>query len=156
MEKAQISFLIQFLLNQIKILDAIIERIKKISPSTEDKTNSLAYQIHNYYNCVEDILKEVEKVFEEGGRFSQDNYHKSLLMHASFEIKQVRPIIISQTSYNFLLEILKFRHVFRHAYNYILDPKRVKENKNLIVDHHALMVQDLDLFLVFLDNQLED
>ncbi|MFN0050329.1 MAG: hypothetical protein ACKVOU_14495 [Cytophagales bacterium] len=127
-----------------------MQRLEKIKPTTEDKTNSLAYLIHNYYSCVEDILKEIEKVFEEGGRFSKDNYHKTLLLHATYEIQQVRPIIISASNYIFLLEILKFRHVFRHAYNYVLDPVRVKNNKSLIIKNHAILIDDFNNFIAFL------
>ncbi len=152
MIKAQIQFLYQFILNQIISIENIKIKIENLRPITEDKTNSLAYYIHNYYSCAEDILKEIEKVFEQGGRYSADNYHKNLLLHATYEIKNVRPIIISQKSYLFLYEILRFRHLFRHAYNYTLIPQKVKENKILVLDNHRYFLQELKDFTTFLDN----
>lgn len=152
MEKAQIQFLFQFLFIQIQTLENIKNRIEKVRPISEDKTNSLAYLIHNYYSCIEDVFKEIEKVFEEGGRFSTDSFYKDLLLHAKFELKGIRPRIISDNSYLILFDILKFRHLFRHAYNYDLNPIKVKENKILILENQTQLSEELKVFIAFLEN----
>lgn len=152
MIKAQIDFLIQFILNQVITLENIKAKIAGIRPISEDRTNSLAFYIHNYYSCVEDILKEIEKVFENSGHYSPDYYHKNLLLHATYEIKLVRPKIISKKTYDFLYEILRFRHLFRHAYNYTLIPQKVKENKILVINNHSQLIIELKEFIAFLEN----
>jgi len=40
------------------------------------------------------------------------------------EIKGMRPALISESAYVALDELRGFRHIFRHAYGVVLDPKR--------------------------------
>ena len=40
-------------------------------------------------------------------------------------IEGVRPALFSETSYKLLDSLRAFRHVFRHAYSYELDPKKL-------------------------------
>lgn len=75
-----------------------------------------------------------------------------MLLHAKFELKGIRPRIISDNSYLILFDILKFRHLFRHAYNYVLNPIKVKENKVLILENHTQLSEELKVFIAFLGN----
>lgn len=147
-----IELLIKVLVNQTKTLQNIADRIEKINPIDEDRTNSLAYLIHNYYSCTEDALKEIIKVFDGKSITNGEGFHKDLLLHAKFELKGIRPCIISENSYSFLFEILKFRHLFRHAYNYVLNPIKVKENKVFILENHTQLNEELKVFISFLEN----
>lgn len=64
MTPAIIQFLIEFLFTQNTTLQNIAGKIEKISPIDDDRTNSLAYFIHNYYSCAEDSIKEISKIFD--------------------------------------------------------------------------------------------
>lgn len=62
-------------------------------------------------------------------------------------IEGVRPAVLSEDSYRLLDSLRAFRHVFRHAYSYELDPQKVS-----IVLEDALKLQtryqeELDRFL---------
>ena len=49
-----------------------------------------------------------------------------LLKRMSLEIEGLRPALLSEQSYFLLDELRAFRHLFRHAYLYQLDPEKVK------------------------------
>lgn len=152
MTPAIIQFLIEFLFTQNTTLQNIAGKIEKISPIDDDRTNSLAYFIHNYYSCAEDSIKEISKIFDGKSITKGESFHKELLLHAKFELLGIRPKVISNQSFTFLDEILRFRHVFRHAYNYVLNPTRVRENKTLILENHTQLLKEFNLFIVFLEN----
>lgn len=54
-----------------------------------------------------------------------------------------------------LEETLRFRHLFRHAYNYVLNPARVRENKILVMENHLQLIEEFRLFTLFLQSILE-
>lgn len=45
-----------------------------------------------------------------------------------------------------------FRHVFRHAYDYELDPDKVKGLKHKMLTHWKCIEKDVDIFTEFLQN----
>jgi len=126
MPNTSISFLVGLIKNKF-------QTVTKISPVDEDKTEAVAYQIHSYYLAVEDIFKEIQKVFESDAKLNQVNYHKDMLRHVAVEMLKIRPQIISQAEYLFLE--LKLRHLFRHVYyNYQLDPRKVHDLEVLVIN----------------------
>jgi hypothetical protein len=86
---------------------------------------ALGSLLADFYNAVEKLLKDVAREFgetpEEG-----DAWHRGLLktMHAATDL---RPAMLPDALYEKLLPFLGFRHVFRHAYGFELDPVRVRE-----------------------------
>ncbi len=109
----------------------------------------LAYQIHNYYSCFEELAKGVAKAFENNIEdFSK--YHKELIYRMKLDLLGFRPALISENAAVLLDEILKFRHRFLHAYNYQLNPAKVNEQRQNVLALALLLNIDLDKFEAFL------
>lgn len=121
---------------RLSLLNATIraqgEEIERIFDKIEDRRHgegeanleSLAYQLHNLYCAFEDLLKIVADFFENHIEESS-RYHRALLWRMKMPIEGVRPALLSETSYKLLDSLRAFRHVFRHAYSYELDPKKL-------------------------------
>ncbi len=52
-------------------------------------------------------------------------YHREILWRMKIPIEGMRPALVSEESYRRLDALRAFRHFFRHAYSYELDPKKV-------------------------------
>ena len=66
------------------------------------------------------------------------------------EVPKIRPPILSRKSHRVLDELRGFRHVFRHAYGYALDPDKVIALKVLLEKHWSTILADLSHFKEFL------
>ncbi|MGC9398857.1 MAG: hypothetical protein ACP5HM_06950 [Anaerolineae bacterium] len=69
----------------------------------------------------------------------------------TLEIKEIRPPVISRQTYECLDELRKFRHLFRNAYLFQFDPRRL----DIVIEKartlQPLYQDDLRRFLAFLD-----
>ena len=63
-----------------------------------------------------------------------------------FEIRGIRPALISEKSFEGLDELRGFRHVFRHAYTYGLDDERVVFLLKRILKQKQSILDELDCF----------
>lgn len=128
MEKESLTLFKAEFVAQVKKIDEIYGRIKERSQRVETDAivlESLSYQLHNLYCAYEDLFKIVANFFE--NRIEERvNYHTQLLKRMSLEIEGLRPALLSEQSYFLLDELRAFRHLFRHAYLYQLDPEKVK------------------------------
>ncbi|GAN33354.1 MULTISPECIES: hypothetical protein [Candidatus Brocadia] len=71
-------------------------------------------------------------------------------------IPGIRPKLLSQESYRILNELRGFRHIFRHAYDYELDPERVDSLKQKIAVKWDYIKKDMHSFMSFLQDVLRD
>ena len=55
----------------------------------------------------------------------QAGWHVELLRRMTLDIEGFRPPLISQSAYDALDELRRFRHLFRSAYRIHLDPERL-------------------------------
>ena len=155
--KEKLSFLVSYINEQRRILENIVEKVShnlsNFNLEDEKTTVFLSYELHNFYSGMEDLFKEVAKIFE---NYVEDvqKFHMELLKRMKLSIEGVRPNLISETSFKFLNELRKFRHIFRHAYDYELDAKRVKELSQLLLDNFPLMKGDLSKFEAFIKSKL--
>jgi len=105
-----------------RVYQRILDRASAQSPI---EVESLAYQLHNLYCAYEDLRRIVADHFEnriaEGGR-----RHRELLLRMSVDIPGVRPALVSRETLILLDSLRAFRHFFRHAYTYELDPRKVR------------------------------
>lgn len=149
MEKADLSILRAELLHQRRIIDMLISKIdERKRDYVEDPrfTESLAYQVHNLYCAFEDLFQIVAKFFENNIE-DASRYHIELLRRMTLDIDGVRPALISRELSLALDEIRAFRHVFRHAYSYELDPDKlalVLRKVEYVKQHYAT---EIDGFL---------
>ena len=69
-------------------------------------------------------------------------------------IPGIRTNVLSEKSFLILNELRAFRHIFRHAYTYELDPERVRHLKLKVKRHWRLIRMDLDEFARFVGNTM--
>jgi len=129
--RERINILIAEIDNDLLAMRTIEGRIEELY-KTLDKDNvkdkdkaALGYYLHNLYNAGEEILKRIALFFE--NIIPSDTFHIDLLKRMTLEIEDVRPAVISKETYTILNELRKFRHIFRHSYDYELRFSRMDE-----------------------------
>jgi hypothetical protein len=143
--KERIAILLGYMDNQRAGINAIFDKLEALKPLDESQTIHSAYLMHNLYNALEDMFKEISLCFENNVERSS-GFHKNILLRMKISIPGIRSEILSDGSYNLLNEMLGFRHVFRHAYNYNLDPERLQQLREKIINGRVQIENDLDAF----------
>jgi hypothetical protein len=154
MIKEKSASLWAYITNQEETINNLYSKIESLQPLNEDKLINLAYQLHNLYSAFEDIFKEVSQTFE-NNIASNSGFHKNLLIRMKLEIPGIRPNMLSRTSYEVLGELLGFRHVFRHAYNYNLSPQKMQFLRDKILTNKENFSHDISQFKIFLEKSFK-
>lgn len=147
MEKERLSLLRASIMAQGTEIERIFGKIEERQHGKgEANLESLAYQLHNLYCAFEDLLKIVADFFENHIDDSA-HYHSALLWRMKMSIEGVRPALLSEASYKLLDSLRAFRHVFRHAYSYELDSKKLALVLEDALRLNALYREEIDRFL---------
>jgi len=141
----RIAIMLGFLDNQRATINAIFDKMESIKPLDENQMVHSAYLMHNLYNAFEDVFKEISVCFENNVERSS-GFHKNILLRMKISIPGIRPEILSEESYLLLNELLGFRHVFRHAYNYNLEPGRLQQLREKILKGRDGIEKDMEIF----------
>lgn len=121
-------------------------RAQNLDPDNIEKLESVAYQIHNFYGSVEELLKIVANHFE-NNILDSSKWHSLLLKRMTQTVEGIRPALLSLESYELLNGLRAFRHFFRHAYGVSLDFHQLKANLERVVKLKPLLDQEIELFL---------
>lgn len=121
-------------------------RAQNLDPDNIEKLESVAYQIHNFYCSVEELLKIVANHFE-NNILDSSKWHSLLLKRMTQTVEGIRPALLSLESYELLNGLRAFRHFFRHAYGVSLDFHQLKANLERVVKLKPLLDQEIELFL---------
>ena len=139
---------------QMTKIDQVYETLQERAAAMEDKgpayVESAAYQLHNLYGAVEELLQIVAKAFENHVT-DMSRWHTALLHRMTLEIRDTRPALLSAETAALLQEMRSFRHFFRHAYGVTLYPSRVAENVERARQLRPLLQKDIALFMQKLD-----
>jgi len=147
MEEERLSLLRASIKAQIKEIKRIFDKIEdRRHREGEANLESLAYQLHNLYCAFEDMLKIAADFFENHIKGSA-HYHRELLWRMKMPIEGVRPALLSEESFRLLDSLRAFRHVFRHAYSYELDAKKVSLVVEDVLKLKELYQEEIDRFL---------
>lgn len=153
MKRENLAILKGFLAHQQVIINRLWAEIEATAPDSREKSSHLGYLLHNLYGALEDLFQEIARTFEnrleDPGR-----YHRELLKRMALEIPGVRPPLLSPPGHNLLNELRGFRHVFRHAYDYELSPRRLTDLKARLLENWPQVKQDLTVFENFLNEAL--
>lgn len=139
-------------------IQSMIEKIrgrKEFASWSEQETVFLAYLLHNIYSAFEELFKQIAKTFEnqldDSGR-----YHAELLRRMALEIHKIRPAFLSFPSLEVLEELRRFRHLFRHAYDFDLMPERIDGLAERVEGARSNWEEDAARFRRFLMQLIEE
>jgi hypothetical protein len=105
MRKEELAFLVSFIENiwqTIRRIKGNLQCKRKIK--TYEDAVVVGYLLHNLYSPIEDILKEISRIFE--NRVDDlARHHAELLKRMSLDIPGIRPKFISNKSFKLLNEL---------------------------------------------------
>lgn len=87
---------------------------------TREQLDSLGFALHNLYNALENSFTQISLTFENHIK-DQGRWHRELLEKMLLEVPPLRPRVMPLENRVLLADLLGFRHVFRHAYEFTLD-----------------------------------
>jgi hypothetical protein len=136
-----------------KALGAIGEQLARELPRLAAGADRAAHavvavDVHRYYTGLESALERVERTFASvpGG----GDWHLELLRGAALDIAGARPRILAPEITEALVDVLRFRHFFRHAYLVELDGDKLNRVATRLVSMTAAIDADLERFETFL------
>jgi len=139
---------------EIKAQFRLMERVSdKLDSRLEDgwdtpgQLDSIAYQIHNLYSSVEDLLKLIASAFE-NNIGSDGGWHRALLLRMSQPMEGIRPAFLSEESFDLMDRLRTFRHMFRHAYGADIDKDQLRGNLATAQNLYDSIARDIDNFLL--------
>ncbi len=119
MDEKRLTVLRADIMGQMALIDEAARKLEEraigLQAENEIQLESVAYQIHNLYNAVEDLLKIIAGHFENQVA-DASRWHIELLRRMKQEIPGVRPTLLSDQTFGLLNGLRGFRHFFRHAY----------------------------------------
>src|SRR4030067_2055298 len=128
-------------------VDIVLQNLKT-SLARNEKTvielAAIATFLHNIYNGIENILKQI-LISREIIVPKSDKWHKDLLN------KSLTSGIISEELSNKLYKYLTFRHFFFHAYGFMLDEKELEGLSNDIPEIWQQFLKKIKPFVKELD-----
>jgi hypothetical protein len=129
-----------------RVFALLLDRSQNLSPDNPEKAESVAYQLHNFYGAIEELLKIVAIYFE--NNISDSSQWHSLLPKRMMQpVQEIRPALLSLESYDKLNELRAFRHFFRHAYGIALDFYQLQSNVNRAIQLKPQLDQNIESFL---------
>lgn len=129
-----------------QVYETLEQRIDEMASGGPPLVESAAYQTHNYYSAVEDLLQLVAKAFE-NNIADVSRWHSELIDRMTLNIPGVRPPLLSTQTAPLLHRLRGFRHFFRHAYDVPLDASEVQQNWDITRQLRPLVEQDVAAFL---------
>ena len=106
--------------------------------------------ICNYYTCLETIFFRISQYFE--NELLTEKWHQDLLQKMTLQIDGVRSAVITEKTYNILLELLKFRHFKRYYFDFNYDWDKLIFIQKKFRQAISYVNKNLTEFLSFLDN----
>ena len=104
-------------------LSQLIASLAAPKPSFRDMV-AVAYLLHNIYCALENAFEQISRTFE-NHLTDPAQWHRELLAKMFLEIPTVRPAVLPADLRGFLNDLRGFRHLFRHSYDFQLDPEKL-------------------------------
>lgn len=86
--------------------------------------DSLGFALHNIYNALENSFTQISLSFENHVR-DRERWHRELLDKMFLDLAPLRPAVLMNASRPLMGDLLGFRHIFRHAYEFVLEEEKV-------------------------------
>ena len=104
-------------------LSQLIASLAAPEPEFRDMA-AVAYVLHNVYCALESGFEQISRTFE-NHITDPAQWHRELLAKMFLEIPTVRPAVLPADLRGFLNDLRGFRHLFRHSYDFQLDPEKL-------------------------------
>jgi len=122
--------LISRIKDELSEIEQIVNRCQKAwenaNISNDDLyLDSVALNLHGFYAGLERIFELIAKDIDQSLP-SGESWHQSLSKQMSTEIEEIRPPVISKSTYNKLDDYRGFQHIVRNVYTFQLSKKRIK------------------------------
>lgn len=141
------------LTTQLVVIDEVFinleDRAQNFNADDVRQLESVAYQIHNIYNAIEDLLRLVAAHFE--NQISDS----ALLQRMMQPVPGVRPALLTKDTFRLLNALRGFHHFFRHAYIATVDPVQLQSNLHKARQAYQLLHNDVSHFLAQLQTAEE-
>ena len=151
-----LTFLLAHIEKHRSLLTEILADICAVEAQDIPKTGKipritvlLASLLENYYTCCETIFIRISQFFE--NNLMPERWHRDLLERMTLQAGEIRPRILSDQTYQDLLELMRFRHK-RYYFARAYDWDRLNELVTRVNRLHPMLNQELDTFLEFLQN----
>ena len=128
-------------------LEALVNEMR-VAPRGDD-TYSLRARgsiLHDFYTGMERILVRIAAELN-GGVPRAEQWHRELIHNMALDVPQVRPPVIDADLARALGEYLRFRHVFRNVYGYVLEAERMRPLEERMPETLSLFHEQLTAFL---------
>lgn len=99
-------------------VSTVMRHWQRAAVASEDQdafVNSVALNLHSFYNGLEQLMELVAEEMD-GGTLGGDAWHAELLRQMVLELPSVRPAVLSADTAQSLDEYRKFRHRVRNIY----------------------------------------
>ncbi|MDX1688202.1 MAG: hypothetical protein R3248_09490 [Candidatus Promineifilaceae bacterium] len=126
------------------------ERAQHAAPEAPAHVESEAYQLHNLYSAIEDLLQMVAAAFENSVT-DLSRWHSQLIDRMTLDVEGMRPALLGEDTARLLHELRAFRHFFRHAYVTPLEYERVQSVLEYAYEVRPLLKRDVKSFLETLE-----
>ena len=124
-ERASAASLAAVIENDLRAIVQIDGKLGEFSGIIEERdAATVAYGLHNIYNAIENSLEQISRTFE-NHVVDISKWHRELLAKMFLEIPTVRPAVMRENNRPLLNEMLRFRHLFRHSYDFGLDAQKL-------------------------------
>jgi hypothetical protein len=133
------------LLKLYKNLELLNKKNQHLDKPDKFDVSAYGYILHNFYNGVENIFKNIIKVF--GNNLDKEQWHIDLLKKMMIEVEDIRPSVISENLFLKLIDYKNFRHFFRHAYLFELDWDKMENLVNNFKTNLNLFLKEIDEFI---------
>ncbi len=107
-------------------IDDLNSRLDQIFAGTPGESDTIAgaYHLHNVYSALENSFEQISRTFE-NHIVEPARWHRELLSKMFLDLSPIRPAVLPENVRHLLHEMLRFRHLFRHSYDFKLDAAKL-------------------------------
>lgn len=125
-------------------IHGLLVQCREMTPN-EIELAALAATLHSFYTGVENIFKRIAVELDDDP-IQGDSWHRNLLLRMKAPSAH-RPALLSPELHDLLNEYLRFRHVFRNAYSFDLDWRKMSPLVLRLENTYQEVQKSLDDFL---------
>lgn len=110
------------------VIAALREALARLGPETQSVVDVhwVGGLVHDFYTGLERAFAEISPAIN-GRPLQPDAWHRDLLHAMTLDLPGIRPPVLRAALEPPLLELLKFRHLYRNLYSFDLRWPRVRE-----------------------------